>query len=114
MSDIRLIDANTTKEKLGFAIEPFICSADDEIRNDALLKAIAIIDSMPTEDAQPVKRGKWEWEPGYVGTTAKCSVCGLSPMGFYSLPIIQIGRLPEYPFCPNCGSYNGGDADETP
>ena len=55
-------------------------------------------------DAQQVKHGKWEWEPGYVGTTAKCSVCGLSPMGFYSLPIIQIGRLPEYPFCPKCGA----------
>lgn len=59
MPDIRLIDANATKEKLGFAIEPFVCSADDEIRNDTLLKAIAIVDSMPTEDSQPVKHGKW-------------------------------------------------------
>lgn len=60
-------------------------------------------------DAQPVKHGKWEWEPGYVGTTAKCSVCGLSPLGFYSLPKIQIGRLPEYKFCPNCGADMIGD-----
>lgn len=64
------------------------------------------------EIATTVKRGKWEWEPGYVGTTAKCSVCGLSPRGFYSLPISQIGRLPEYKFCPNCGAkMDGGDAD---
>lgn len=56
--------------------------------------------------------GKWEWEPGYVGTTAKCSACGLSPMGFYSLPIIQIGRLPEYKFCPNCGADMRGDGTE--
>jgi rubredoxin len=60
-------------------------------------------------------RGVWEWEPGYVGTTAKCSICGLSPMGFYSLPIIQIGRLPEYKYCPNCGAEMelGGVKDGT-
>lgn len=67
---------------------------------DAIHKVL----ELPTIDAQPVKQGKWEWEPGYVGTTAKCSACGLSPRGFYSLPISQIGRLPEYKFCPNCGA----------
>lgn len=61
------------------------------------------------------KFGEWEWESGYVGTLAKCSACGLSPRGFYSLPVNQIGRLPEYKFCPNCGAkMGGGDTDETP
>lgn len=50
------------------------------------------------------KCGKWQWENGYVGTMAVCSVCGRSPKGFYSLPINQIGRLPEYEFCPHCGA----------
>lgn len=59
----------------------------------------------PSEDeAEPVKHGQWEWEPGYVGTEARCSVCKRSPRGFYSLPKSQIGRLPEYPFCPKCGA----------
>ena len=101
---MRLIDADVLKEKFRFAIEPFVGPESDIIRNDAILDAIKIVDSMPTVEAQPVKRGKWEWEPGYVGTLAKCSVCGLDPSGFYSLPINQIGRLPEYKYCPNCGA----------
>lgn len=55
--DMRLIDANSAKEKLGFAIEPFIGSATDEIRNYALLDAIKIVESMPTVDA--IQREKW-------------------------------------------------------
>lgn len=101
MPDVRLIDAGSTKEKLGFAIEPFIGSAADEIRNDTLLDAIKIVDSMPTVDAQPVKRGKWisekvqkkDWkgiERSYFQPNS-CSVC-------------HIGVAVRTKFCPNCGS----------
>lgn len=100
MPDVRLIDAGSTKEKLGFAIEPFIGSAADEIRNDTLLDAIKIVDSMPTVDAQPVKRGKWRLVVERVITSKyACSECDsvyaipseLSPEGFYC-------------YCPNCGA----------
>ena len=63
-------------------------------------------------DAELVKHGKWEWEPGYVGTQARCSVCKKSPLGFYSLSKLQIGRLPEYPFCPKCGARMDKEAEK--
>lgn len=111
---MKLIDLDLLKGKVEAmqACEPHYAN---NFLNDALNPSTEwgciedMIDSIPVIDAQPVKQGKWEWEPGHVGTTAKCSTCGLSPMGFYSLPIIQIGRLPEYKFCPNCGAYMGGD-----
>lgn len=102
MPDVRLIDANAID------VGDISCSYGENCKLEDVQE---LIDDQPTVDAQPVKNGKWEWEPGYVGTTAKCSVCGLSPRGFYSLPISQIGRLPEYKFCPNCGAkMDGGDA----
>lgn len=113
MPDVRPIDGNALVK----TIESVHCK-DCNNYNGVMCRACKWMDAMdyiedaPTIDAQPVKNGKWEWEPGYVGTTAKCSVCGLSPRGFYSLPISQIGRLPEYKFCPNCGAkMDGCDAD---
>lgn len=99
MPDVRLIDADATKEKLGFAIEPFIGSAADEIRNDTLLKAIAIVDSMPTVDAQPVKRGEWERTDMFV----KCSECGVELLddAFFGIHVFDDGYMP---YCPNCGA----------
>ena len=110
--DIRLIDANALLETICKKCPEYDCKPDatDTVSGCLIYDVIA---SAPTIDAQPVKRGKFEWEPGYVGTTAKCSVCGLSPMGFYSLPTIQIGRLPEYPFCPKCGARMEADEDGT-
>lgn len=70
------------------------------------------IDKMPIIEAELVKHGQWEWEPGYIGTQARCSVCKRSPRGFYSLSKLQIGRLPEYPFCPKCGARMDGDINE--
>lgn len=102
---MRLIDADALLQTLSD-----LCCADNNVKTRNIIDLTLhdlmpqIISDEPTVDAQPVKHGRWEWEPGCVGTTAKCSVCGLSPMGFYSLPTIQIGRLPEYPFCPKCGA----------
>lgn len=116
MPDVRLIDANALLSAIDEEIEYSVEYAETNFQliNKVLKIARKDIECAPTIDAKSVKHGKWEWEPGYVGTTAKCSACGLSPMGFYSLPINQIGRLPEYPFCPKCGAkMDGGDADET-
>lgn len=74
-------------------------------------RIIAEIAALDPVDAELVKHGQWEWEPGYVGTEARCSVCKRSPMGFYSLSKFQIGRLPEYPFCPKCGARMDGEEE---
>lgn len=89
MPDVRLIDANATKEKLGFAIEPFIGSAADEIRNDTLLKAIAIVDSMPEVDTQPMKHGNWVRA---ASGELYCSICKYVP------------QWDDDKFCANCGA----------
>lgn len=76
----------------------------------AYVDSILIVRDAPTVETEPVRHGRWEWESGYVGTQARCSVCKRSPIGFYSLPKSQIGRLPEFPFCPKCGAkMEGGD-----
>lgn len=74
-------------------------------------RLIANIPSVIVIEDEPVQHGRWKWADGYVGTLAECGVCGLSPMGFYSLPKNQIGRLPEYEYCPRCGARMDGDED---
>lgn len=119
--DVRLIDANAAKEKLGFAIEPLVGSDADMIRNDAILDAIKIVDSMPTVDAHPLKRGMWY--------ETHCDlICGVCKWEYNDeLPYMsRYGNDYEaFSFCPHCGSrlsppdgafYEiedfGGDADE--
>lgn len=109
----RYIDADELKEYL----KDIEAQGNDRKLVKGLQDAIdyffpQIIDDIPTADVQPVRHGRWEWEPGDVGTEARCSVCKSSPMGFYSLPTSQIGRLPEFPFCPKCGAKMGGGEQE--
>lgn len=68
--------------------------------------AIRGITAIPTADVKPVARGKWEWnkDNGYYF----CSQCGAA-----SPREDQNGEYCDCPkFCPNCGSYNGGDGDD--
>lgn len=74
------------------------------------------IRSLPS--AQPEqKRGKWEeievipeaYDVAGVKTWAskmRCNQCGFTTFAIE-------GRFAQYYFCPNCGSYNGGEQDET-
>lgn len=117
---MRLIDADALideiDEEIEYGTEKYEEHFDDADKYITKGLRIARKDTLkqPTIDAALIKHGQWEWEPGYVGTQARCSVCKRSPIGFYSLPILQIGRLPEYPFCPKCGArMDGGVEDET-
>ena len=65
-----------------------------------------ILKYVPTIDAVPVVRGEWV----LVGTNEhdyetsveeKCSLCGRY--------VYRYDTQPQDNFCPNCGSYNGGD-----
>lgn len=106
---MRLIDADVIKKKM----EPCKNIAEsitdyEQGYLDSRNVMIDMIGNSPTIEAEPVLHGRWQWANGYIGTMAECSVCGLSPMGFYSLPINQIGRLPEYKYCPHCGAKMDG------
>ena len=101
---MRLIDPNALKKA--------IC--DDCVPDcKRVCPLTELIDAQPEIKAKPVRHGHWKWDDGYVGTQAVCSICGKSPLGFYALPKNQIGRLPEYPYCPRCGAkMDGGTKNE--
>lgn len=99
---MKLIDADATKEKLGFALEPFVGSNVDEIINDTLLKAIAIVDSMPTVDAQLVTHGRWVDTVVRGCPSIYCSECGTDSE-----------TICPTDFCPNCGAkMDGGSGND--
>lgn len=58
--------------------------------------ALAVVDEIPAEDVRPVVRG--EWKKYRKGIDLQCSRCYWSTD--FGIPLN---------FCPNCGSYNGGD-----
>lgn len=96
---MRTIDADELKKKL----EAEHC--DCEI--------MAMIDNMPTIDAEPVKHGRWIihreeiFEPNrsecYINRPlpTECSVCGFAEM-----------RASRFAFCPNCGARMDGDSND--
>lgn len=111
---MRLIDADAAANKIMREAEIHADEIGDGTVAIMIVFARAMRDenNFPTIEAEPVRHGQWKWADGYVGTTAECSVCGLSPMGFYSLPMDQIGRLPEYKYCPRCGARMDGGAED--
>lgn len=57
------------------------------------------INSLSSEEPKK-KRGKWIGEEPWC--LPKCSVCGASCFGLHGFDAIKT------PYCPTCGSYNGG------
>lgn len=117
--DVRLIDANAVKEKIGLAIEPLVGSGADIIRNDALLDAIKIVDSMPTVDAQPVKLGKWSecWrDSSRTVISVICSSCKKASITYLPYRDLAVEDVPkkiciQMPFCPKCSAKMDGESD---
>ena len=72
------------------------CSkAGEDIRN-----LLDELESIPPADVRPVVRG--EWKQYRKGIDLQCSRC------YWSSDVISTLGIPLN-FCPNCGSYNGGD-----
>ena len=67
---------------------------------DACTDILEKISKMPTIEPER-KKGKWY----FVKYGIKCSECGGMPYFSSAEPI--------YKFCPNCGSYNGGENDQS-
>ena len=79
---MRLIDANALKKDLS------------EFNYDMALR---IVDTQPTIEAEPVKRGKWKINSD--GYYPYCSECKGEPGS---------GKMTDY--CPNCGARMDGES----
>lgn len=79
---MRLIDADALIDEIKHGLWDW--GSVDGIKSSAVLKqTISDINNMPTVDAEPVRHGKWIYEPKdaieMMFTLPKCSECG-----FYS------------------------------
>ena len=91
---MRLIDADALRERI-------ITRQTEMSYEDAW--ALTCIDHAPTVDARENVHG--EWISICNGKQCNCSICGKGYDHTYEF-------IEEWNFCPNCGSYNGGDSDE--
>ncbi len=76
--------------------------AEIQAEND-FYKYRGIVEIQPTVDAVEVKHGQWVEKPSRFGSNYKlygCSVCGWT-----------FTFKPDYNFCPRCGAYMKGGAD---
>jgi hypothetical protein len=85
---MRAIDGDALKEEIGYYIRE---AGWGETRNETLRWCLEFIDNQPTIESER-KKGKW--------IDDHCSECGC---------YVYHGDVRN--FCPNCGSYNGGDED---
>ena len=93
-------------------IERYGCEIPECFDGD---RASILLDLLPPADVRPVRRGRWaphpdpnckEWDVCTAcGTGCKRREYGTNPDG------TDYVTEWTYPYCPNCGSYNGGDAD---
>ena len=96
---MKLIDADKLYSKVKTEANPY-GKPTLEFQSGCLV--LDIIDKQPTIEAAPVVRGEW------MGVTHgrgghECSKC----RGY--APSFQNGVEYLSNYCPNCGSYNGGD-----
>jgi hypothetical protein len=97
---MRLIDADALMDE----VRSLSCGWDEyEAGKDAVIDEIY---KAPTIDAVPVARGEWlpykpDCSSGNSHGNYECSICRSRT---YSYILTNLSS-----FCPNCGSYNGGD-----
>lgn len=90
---MRLIDADALKEVINRRRDLFngCTHLPEKARRDELLQVIVDINNAPTVDAEPVRRGKWEYH--LMPLAKKCSLCGE-----------RVAGKSTWIFCPNCGA----------
>jgi len=77
-----------------------------DIKCEDMRKVLNVLKKMPS--AEPRKKGKWLIY-GDIPTT--CSCCQEDWDKYVNGDIWYTDELPKY--CPNCGSYNGGEEDDS-
>jgi hypothetical protein len=86
-----MLNESVSRDKAIVQLNHLLSDWDDDW-NIAIRKCIETIKNLPSVTAQP-KMGRWIKD--------KCSICG-EERAWY-------GQNP--PYCPDCGSYNGGDTE---
>ena len=115
MSD--LIDRAEAQTALQFAAKRYTLSSESGCEGHVLWSypLISVTDAMnalrklPSAQPEP-KTGKWN----FVGDQMfECMNCGTSYTEYQFEKMRVRYNDPKFPrFCPNCGSYNGGDSNE--
>lgn len=99
----RLIDADKFIEYLGLDAE------NSREENLGEIVTLEDFDRQPTVDAEPVRRGKWEWFEERNGNPFdgydeawgyRCSCCKSELPDTYDDPDVK----PDLAYCPNCGA----------
>ena len=78
-------------------VKAFCESCSDYIDNKCTYEGgceTSVIDTVPTADVQPVKRGKWEENHDWIN----CSICGFDVKDEY------YAKRFTYKYCPKCGA----------
>lgn len=75
-----------------------MCNACSDWCDEGVCKKVSAIQKLPSTQPEQEK-GKWIEEPN---CWYRCSKCG----NHYP----SIRRYMNYNYCPNCGSYNGGES----
>jgi hypothetical protein len=93
---MRLIDADAFKKWL---LENSINEREEKESQQIGI----LIDAFPTAESR--KKGKWIITGEFSDCRyAKCNQCNVTQIFYYGKPLTN--------YCPNCGSYNGGEQDE--
>lgn len=68
------------------------------------------IEKIPSADVKPAVRGKWEKDSDGVPHCTNCDSLAPQKLVLHIKTISCTAPFVQSKFCPNCGSYNGGDA----
>lgn len=106
--EVKLIDAELLTTNIAQIAKN--CAKSDAQK--ALIgRILFMIEHMPTNEAEPVKRGRWELisQNKFTGTkTLRCTYC----KNYFVVrdDTLNAGRC-DANFCPNCGAKNRMDGD---
>ena len=92
-------------EVLSFLVEYCGAAFDEDMQNKLYQRLILL----PSAEPEP-KTGEWK----FVGNQMyECTNCGVAYTEYQFEKMRVRYNDPKFPkFCPDCGSYNGGDLDE--
>lgn len=105
---MRAIDADTLITQIITTTEEAFMNASWK---QGMTYALGLVETQPTIQLAEPKRIKGKWVGADTQCGIACSVCGVAVDDFcHSADYIDLDYEPN--FCPNCGSYNGGEIND--